>query len=132
MHPNILVVDDTPLNLSLLVDILSNGGYEVSPVNSGKLALIAVKDNPPDLILLDIMMPEMDGYEVCQTLKEDKLTKDIPIIFISALDEIPDKIRAFDAGGIDYIVKPLKPKEVLARVKIHLEMPISPSSTLGK
>jgi DNA-binding response OmpR family regulator len=127
--PNILVVDDTPLNLLLLADILNKDGYQVSPVSSGKLALTAVKNNPPDLILLDIMMPDMDGYEVCQALKEDKLTKDIPIIFISALDEISDKIKAFDAGGIDYIVKPLKPKEVLARVKTHLEMLINPSST---
>jgi DNA-binding response OmpR family regulator len=127
MNPNILVVDDTPLNLLLLVDILSKDGYEVIPVNSGKLALAAVKNNPPDLILLDIMMPDMDGYEVCQALKEDEFTKDIPIIFISALDQISDKIKAFNAGGIDYIVKPLKPKEVLARVKTHLETLINPN-----
>lgn len=120
--PNILIVDDTPLNLALLVDILSKDNYQVRPVPSGKLALIAVKVIVPDLILLDIMMPDMDGYEVCQALKEDEATKDIPVIFISAIDEISDKIRAFDAGGVDYIVKPVQPQEVLARVKTHLEL----------
>ncbi len=120
--PNILIVDDTPLNLSLLVDILSKDNYQARPVPSGKLALIAVKVIVPDLILLDIMMPDMDGYEVCQALKEDETTKDIPVIFISAIDEISDKIRAFDAGGVDYIVKPIQPQEVLARVKTHLEL----------
>jgi DNA-binding response OmpR family regulator len=125
INPNILVVDDTPLNLLLLVDILSKDGYQVNSVNSGELALAAVKNNPPDLILLDIMMPDMDGYEVCEKLKENHLTQGIPIIFISALGENSDKIRAFDAGGIDYIVKPLKPKEVLARVRNHLKMLIN-------
>ena len=121
-NPNILVVDDTPLNLLLLVDILSKGGYQVSPVNSGEQALAAVKNSLPDLILLDIMMPDMDGYEVCERLKEDELTQNIPIIFISALGGTSDKIRAFDVGGVDYIIKPLKPKEVLARVRNHLKM----------
>jgi len=120
--PNILIVDDIPLNLALLVDILSKEGYQVRPVPSGKLALIAVKVTVPDLILLDIMMPEMNGYEVCQKLKEDQLTKDIPVIFVSAIDEISDKVRAFDAGGVDYIVKPFQPQEVLARIKTHLEL----------
>ncbi|AFY73491.1 histidine kinase,Response regulator receiver domain protein,histidine kinase [Synechococcus sp. PCC 7502] len=120
--PNILIVDDTPLNLTLLVEILNKGGYHVRPVPSGKLALIAVKKAAPDLILLDIMMPEMNGYEVCQALKQDDLTKYIPVIFISAIDELSDKIKAFEAGGVDYIVKPLQPQEVLARVKTHLEL----------
>jgi len=120
--PNILIVDDTPLNLALLDHILSQDGYQVRPIPTGKLALITAKVTIPDLILLDIMMPDMNGYEVCQKLKEDQLTKDIPVIFISAINETSDKVRAFDAGGVDYIVKPFQPQEVLARVKTHLEL----------
>ncbi|MDZ4200354.1 MAG: response regulator, partial [Kiritimatiellia bacterium] len=92
--PDILVVDDTPANLRLLSDMLKGRGYRVRPVPSGKLALQAVQREPPDLILLDINMPEMNGYEVCERLKADEITRGIPVLFISALDETLDKIKA--------------------------------------
>ena len=119
---NILVVDDTPQNLRLLVSILQKQGYEVRPVPNGKLALSGARGFLPDLILLDIMMPEMDGYEVCSQLKADARTKDIPIIFISAIDELVDKVKAFEVGGVDYITKPFQVEEVLARVETHLAL----------
>ncbi len=119
---NILVVDDTPANLRLLVDILTEHGYKVRPVPNGKLALSAARGLPPDLILLDIMMSEMDGYEVCDRLKADEVTRDIPVIFISAINDVLDKVKAFGVGGVDYITKPFQVEEVLVRVKTHLEM----------
>ena len=119
---NILVVDDTPANLRLLVDILTENGYKVRPVPNGKLALSAARGFPPDLILLDIMMPEINGYEVCEKLKADKLTCDIPVIFISAINDVLDKVKAFGVGGVDYISKPFQVEEVLARVGTHLAM----------
>ena len=117
---NILVVDDTPANLHLLIDILSKQGYEVRPAPNGKFALSAAKGMPPDLILLDIMMPGMNGYEVCEQLKTDERTKDIPVIFVSAINEVLDKVKAFAIGGVDYITKPFQVEEVLARVAAHL------------
>ncbi len=117
---NILVVDDTPENLQLLVGMLKQKGYKVRPVPSGELALSGAQGFPPDLILLDIMMPQMDGYEVCSKLKADARTKDIPVIFISALSDVLDKVKAFGVGGIDYITKPFQEEEVLARVSTHL------------
>ena len=118
---NILVVDDTPANLRLLAGILTDHGYAVRPVPNGKLALWGARGTtPPDLILLDIVMPDMDGYEVCQQLKADERTRDIPVIFLSALDDVSDKIRAFSVGGVDYITKPFQEEEVLARVETHL------------
>ncbi len=120
---NILVVDDTPANLRLLAGILTDRGYTVRPVPNGKLALWGARGKtPPDLILLDIMMPDMDGYEVCQQLKADERTRDIPVIFLSALDDVLDKIKAFSVGGVDYITKPFEDQEVLARVQTHLEL----------
>jgi signal transduction histidine kinase len=121
-HPkgNILVVDDLPENLRLLVDILQKQGYEVRPVPNGKLALSGARGFLPDLILLDIMMPEMDGYEVCSQLKAEERTKNIPIIFISAINEVLDKVKAFQVGGVDYITKPFQVEEVVARVETHL------------
>lgn len=119
---NILVVDDTPQNLRLLVTILQKQGYEVRPVPNGKLALSGARGFLPDLILLDIMMPEMDGYEVCSQLKADERTKNIPVIFISAIDEVVDKVKAFEVGGVDYITKPFQVEEVLARVETHLAL----------
>jgi sigma-B regulation protein RsbU (phosphoserine phosphatase) len=119
---DILVVDDTPANLRLLAGMLGQRGYRVRPVPSGKLALRAIASAPPDLILLDIRMPEMDGYQVCQRLKADEGTRDIPVIFISALDELGDKVRAFQAGGVDYVTKPFQFEEVLARVETHLAL----------
>ncbi len=122
MSASILIVDDTPANLRLLQGILSTKKYSVRPVPSGKMALAAAFGMPPDLILLDIMMPEMNGYEVCQQLKEHDRTKDIPVIFISAVDDVSNKVKAFRAGGVDYITKPFQAEEVLARVATHLQI----------
>lgn len=119
---NILVVDDTPQNLHLLVDILTKYNYKVRPVPNGKLALSAAEINPPDLILLDIMMPDLDGYQVCKQLKSNPKTRDIPIIFISAIGESVDKVKAFALGGADYITKPFQIHEVLIRVKNQLAL----------
>ncbi|MEM9215112.1 MAG: diguanylate cyclase [Cyanobacteria bacterium P01_F01_bin.150] len=117
---NILLVDDQPQNLRLLADLLEEQGYEVQEAINGPIALQAVSVELPDLILLDIHMPEMDGYTVCQSLKANPKTKDIPVIFVSAVDEVWDKVKAFSVGGVDYITKPFKVVEVLARVKNQL------------
>jgi CheY-like chemotaxis protein len=119
---NILVVDDTLANLRLLVSMLTEYGYKVRPATNGRLALSAAQTEPPDLILLDIIMPEMDGYEMCGRLKADERTRDIPVIFISAIDEMFDKVAAFSIGGVDYITKPFHVGEVLARVNTHLTL----------
>ena len=119
---NILIVDDTPANLRLLSQILSGRGYKVRAAIDGAHTLIAVQAAPPDLILLDIRMPKMDGYEVCRRLKADERTADIPVLFISALGETEDKVKAFAAGGVDYVTKPFQTKEVLARVETHLAL----------
>ena len=119
---NVLVVDDTPANLTLLSGMLKDKGYRVRPVPAGKLALGAVEVEPPDLILLDITMPEMDGFEVCRRLKDDVRFRDIPVIFISALTETLDKVKAFGVGGVDYITKPFQFEEVEARVETHLKL----------
>lgn len=119
---NVLIVDDTPANLRLLSELLKQEGYQVRLFLRGALALEAAVNDPPDLILLDINMPEMNGYEVCQRLKANDALRDIPIIFISALDETSEKIKAFNEGGIDYITKPFQAEEVHARVKTHLEL----------
>lgn len=118
----IMVVDDTAANLQLLETMLQKWGYRVVQFPSGAMALRAATRNPPDLILLDIMMPGMDGFEVCRQLKANERLKDIPVLFISALDGTDDKIRAFSAGGLDYVTKPFEEEEVLARVKTHLEL----------
>jgi two-component system, sensor histidine kinase and response regulator len=120
--PSILVVDDTPANLQMLADMLKRRCYRARPVPSGRLALQAAKADPPDLILLDINMPVMNGYEVCAELKKDPLLAAIPVIFISAYGETMDKIRAFSAGGVDYITKPFQVEEVEARVAVHLQL----------
>lgn len=119
---NILIVDDTPANLRLLANILGDQGYEIRPATNGKHALLAARAEPPDLILLDIKMPGMSGYDVCVELKKDPRTENIPVIFISALDDIADKIKGFSLGGVDYITKPFQTEEVLARVKTHLTL----------
>lgn len=118
----ILVVDDTPANLRLLAQMLSEQGYSVRAVTSGARALESLRITPPNLILLDIRMPEMDGYEVCERIKGDPQTFDIPVIFISALNEIEDKVKGFNLGGVDYITKPFQFEEVLARVETHLSL----------
>ena len=120
--PNILIVDDTPANVLLLVRMLETRGYTTRTVLCGRLALQAARAEPPDLILLDIAMPEMNGYEVCEQLKADETLKDIPVIFISALSETIDKVKAFHAGGVDYVTKPFHFEEVYARVQTHLHM----------
>ena len=119
---SILVVDDTPANLQVLAGMLKDRGYKVRPVPSGKLALLAARRDPPDLILLDINMPEMNGYEVCEHLKADDNLKGIPVIFISALNEQLDKVKAFAIGGVDYITKPFQMEELHARVETHLKL----------
>lgn len=119
---NILAVDDTPANLHLLSEMLSKQGYKVRITTNGKLAIQSILANPPDLILLDIMMPDMNGYEVCQRLKADEITRGIPIIFISALSETFDIVKTFNIGGVDYISKPFQLEEVLARVENQLRL----------
>ncbi len=119
---NILVVDDTPANLRLLMGILREVGYKVRPANNGQRAFSTIEKESPDLILLDIMMPDMDGYEVCEHLKANEQTREIPVIFISALNETFDKVKAFSVGGVDYITKPFQAEEVLARVETHLKL----------
>ena len=119
---SILIVDDTPVNLRLLSEILAKEGYEVRPTPKGEHALLSARSAAPDLILLDIKMPGLDGYAVCEALKADARTREIPVIFISALNEALDKVKAFAAGGVDYITKPFQAEEVLARVATHLAL----------
>jgi signal transduction histidine kinase len=119
---NILVVDDTPDNLRLLSAMLTGQGYEVRKALNGKMALTACQMLLPDVILLDINMPGMDGYEVCQQLKADSKTSTIPIIFISALDDVLDKVKAFDVGGVDYITKPFHGAEVVLRIENQINL----------
>ncbi|TAG17352.1 MAG: hybrid sensor histidine kinase/response regulator [Oscillatoriales cyanobacterium] len=119
---DILIVDDIPANIQLLSQVLIEHGYKVRKLISGERALKAVELQVPDLILLDIKMPGMDGYEVCRQLKASEATCAIPVIFISALDDVFDKVKGFEAGGADYIIKPFEPVEVLARVSAQLKM----------
>ncbi|NES71740.1 MAG: response regulator, partial [Okeania sp. SIO2D1] len=102
----IAVVDDTAANLHLLCNLLENAGYDVRPFPRGAIALEGISYSPPDLILLDIQMPEMNGYDICEKLKSNESTENIPVIFISALNETFDKVKAFQIGGVDYITKP--------------------------
>jgi putative nucleotidyltransferase with HDIG domain len=118
----ILAVDDTPASLRLLTDILKEEGYEVRSAISGELALHAATSNPPDLVLLDIRMPEMDGYEVCRRLKAEIATRDVPVIFVSAVSETDEKVQGFGIGAVDFITKPYQRDELLARVRTHLEL----------
>jgi two-component system cell cycle response regulator len=117
---SILVVDDVALNLRLLRQLLSDLGYEVRLANNGKQALESIRSQKPDLILLDIKMPDMDGYQVCKVLKSDDSTRDIPIIFLSALGEIFDKVKAFNLGAVDYMTKPFQFEEIAVRIKNQL------------
>ena len=121
-RPSILIVDDTIENLKLMTSMLKERGYEPRPVPSGKLALQALESDPADLILLDINMPEMNGYDVCERLKAEANTRDIPVVFISAMDEVMDKVKAFGVGGSDYVTKPFQYEEVFARVECHLAL----------
>jgi signal transduction histidine kinase len=119
---HVLIVDDFCDNLHLLTDLISTAGYYVRPVTNGKLAIAAAQAIPPDLILLDILMPEMNGFEVCSALKACEQTKNIPIIFLSAMTESENIIKGFELGAEDYIVKPFNPMEVLTRIKTHVEL----------
>ena len=118
----IIVVDDNAMNLKFLCEMLRESGYQAKPARSGSLALKAAKLAPPDLFLLDINMPEMDGYELCSLIKQDETLANIPVIFISASGETFDKLKAFSSGGVDYVTKPFQYEEVQARIKTHLEL----------
>ncbi|NLX19075.1 MAG: response regulator [Desulfobulbus sp.] len=119
---SILVVDDSPVNQQILRNLLTKAGYDVRLANSGKEVLTQIFTNQPDLLLLDIVMPGMDGFELCRLLKEHPETSEIPVIFISSLDNTSDKVSGFAAGGVDYITKPFQHSEVLARISTHLKI----------
>ncbi len=118
----ILAVDDTPASLRLLTDILKAEGHEVRSAISGELALRAASAQPPELILLDVSMPGMSGFEVCEHLKAQQQTRDVPVIFVSAMSETFEKVKGFELGAVDYVTKPYHREELLARVRTHLEL----------
>ncbi|MGJ5675399.1 MAG: sensor histidine kinase [Nostochopsis sp.] len=118
----ILVVDDTPTNLQVLFDLLSEQGYRVAIAKSGETALQRLQSSQPNLILLDVMMPGIDGFETCQCLKNDSSTRDIPVIFMTALSDSVDKVKGLSLGAVDYITKPIQHEEVLARIRVHLQL----------
>ncbi|MBF0469335.1 MAG: response regulator [Desulfamplus sp.] len=119
---NIVLVDDIPANLKLLAGILSDPDYMIRPIPDPVMALNVINAQPPDIILLDIMMPKMSGYDVCQALKSNPVTRDIPVIFITARDYLKDKVKGFSLGAVDYITKPFEAQEVILRVQTHLKM----------
>ncbi|MBD2449317.1 response regulator [Nostoc sp. FACHB-152] len=118
----ILIVDDTPTNLEVLSEALTDAGFEVAVATSGEIAIEQVEYDPPDLILLDVMMPGIDGFETCYRLKQNPLTKDIPVIFMTALSDTVDKVKGLALGAVDYITKPFQQAEVLARIQIHVNL----------
>ncbi|MDD2610741.1 MAG: response regulator [Giesbergeria sp.] len=118
----ILAVDDTPASLKLLSDLLRNEGYDVRSAINGELALRSAAINPPELVLLDIRMPEMDGFEVCRRLKADPVTAQVPVIFVSALTDTDEKLHGFELGAVDFVTKPFQREELMARVRVHLEV----------
>jgi DNA-binding response OmpR family regulator len=118
----ILIVDDTPTNLQMLFDFLEDSGLNVVVAEDGESAIEMAEYAPPDLILLDVLMPEMDGFETCRRLKTNQITQDIPVIFLTALSDKVDKVKGLKLGAVDYITKPLEHEEVLARVNIHLRL----------
>lgn len=118
----VLVVDDVPANLGLLFDSLSQAGYRVLVAESGESALAQVAHEMPDLILLDYRLPGMDGLAVCRTLRARPEAADLPILFLTAVDDVREKVRVFEAGAVDYVTKPIEPSEVLARVRTHLRL----------
>ena len=120
MHAKILIVDDNTENIQVLFDLLTAAGYSVLIARNGPTAFRSVQEASPDLILLDVLMPEMDGFDVCRRLKQDDRTRDIPVIFLTGLAETVDKLRGFEVGGVDYITKPFQLEEVLARIKSPL------------
>ncbi|HWL15167.1 MAG TPA: response regulator transcription factor [Opitutus sp.] len=118
----ILLVDDNPANLGVLIELLRNSGYQLRVAESGERALVQLRHTPVDIVLLDVMMPGIDGLETCRRLKADPAWADLPVIFMTALDDVVDKVAGFAAGAVDYIPKPLQPEEVLARVRTHLRL----------
>ena len=118
----ILVVDDTPQTLKLLAEILSSARHRVRPADSGALALASAEARPPDLILLDVKMPQMNGFEVCRRLKQNPATQAIPVIFLSGLSDLDDRVQGFQLGAVDFVSKPFQREELLARVQTHLEL----------
>src|SRR3954469_9555475 len=122
MPETILIVDDTPANLGVLVETLGAAGYQLMVAEDGEEALAQTEQSQPDLILLDVMMPGIDGFETCRRFKARESMRDIPVLFMTALNEIGDKVKAFAAGGVDYITKPIEHEEALARVRTHLTL----------
>src|SRR5688572_8927758 len=122
MTETILIVDDTPANLGVLVETLGAAGYQLMVAEDGEEALAQTAQTQPDLILLDVMMPGIDGFETCRRLKARETTRDVPVLFMTALNETADKVKAFTAGGVDYITKPIQHEEALARVRTHLTL----------
>lgn len=122
MTETILIVDDTPANLGVLVETLGAAGYELMVAEDGEEALAQTAQTRPDLILLDVMMPGIDGFETCRQLKAREMTRDVPVLFMTALHETADKVKAFGAGGVDYITKPIEHEEALARIRTHLAL----------
>src|SRR3954468_1127701 len=122
MSETILIVDDTPANLGVLVETLGTAGYQLMVAEDGEEALAQTLQIQPDLILMDVMMPGLNGFETCRRLKARPETKDIPVLFMTALNETADKMKAFSVGGVDYITKPIEHEEALARVRTHLAL----------
>ncbi|MCX6954742.1 MAG: hybrid sensor histidine kinase/response regulator [Verrucomicrobia bacterium] len=122
MSETILIVDDTPANLGVLVETLGAAGYQLMVAEDGEEALAQTAQTQPDLILLDVMMPGIDGFETCRRLKARAETRDVPVLFMTALSETADKVKAFAAGGVDYITKPIEHDEALARIRTHLSL----------
>src|SRR5687767_14163734 len=122
MTETILIVDDTPANLGVLVETLGAAGYQLMVAEDGEEALAQTAQTQPDLILLDVMMPGIDGFETCRRLKARESTRDVPVLFMTALNETADKVKAFAAGGVDYITKPIEHEEALARISTHLSI----------
>lgn len=125
---DILIVDDTPENIRFLSTMLADQGYQVRKALSGKMALTAAQVTTPDLILLDINMPQMNGYETCEQLKQNEATASVPVIFLSALNDVVDKVKAFQVGGVDFISKPFQFEEVLVRIQTHLQIQVLPET----
>lgn len=118
----ILLVDDNPANLGVLIELLRTSGYQLRVAESGERALVQLRHTPADIVLLDVMMPGINGLDTCRRLKADPAFADVPVIFMTALDDVVDKVAGFAAGAVDYITKPLQPEEVLARVRTHLRL----------
>ncbi|MBL9205217.1 MAG: response regulator transcription factor [Opitutaceae bacterium] len=118
----VLLVDDVPENLSLLIDTLRDAGYEIRVAESGERALKQLPNIAPDLVLLDVMLPGINGFETCRQMKADSRWREVPVLFVTALNDVTEKVRGFEAGGVDYLTKPFHPQEVLARVTAHLQL----------